>query len=90
MKINILSIDMVGKNGIEAVYEDLDAEFPIALKKKLKDGRQKFAPIKVKAGTDKILPIHAGCVPGATGRCSWSYVLRKNLPASPDDRPAVF
>ena len=52
-----LSIDMVGKNGIEAVYEDLDAEFPIALKKKLKDGRQKFAPIKVKAGTDKILPI---------------------------------
>ena len=58
-----LSIDMVGKNGIEAVYEDLDAEFPIALKKKLKDGRQKFAPIKVKAGTDKILPIHAGCVP---------------------------
>lgn len=42
-----LSIDMVGKNGIEAVYEDLDAEFPIALKKKLKDGRQKFAPIKV-------------------------------------------
>lgn len=37
-----LSIDMVGKNGIEAVYEDLDAEFPIALKKKLKDGRQKL------------------------------------------------
>ena len=58
-----LSIDMIGKNGIEAVYEDLDAEFPIALKKKLRDGRQKFAPIKVKAGTDKILPIHAGCVP---------------------------
>lgn len=29
-----LSIDMVGKNGIEMqIYEDLDAEFPIALKK---------------------------------------------------------
>ena len=23
-----LSVDMIGKNGIEAVYEDLDAEFP--------------------------------------------------------------
>lgn len=58
-----LSVDMIGKNGIEAVYEEFGAEFPIALKKKLKDGRWKFAPIKIKAGTDKILPIHAGCVP---------------------------
>ena len=83
---------MIGKNGIEAVYEDLDAEFPNCIKKEIKKtADRKFAPIKVKAGNKiRFFRFMRDVVPGGTGGCSRTYVLWKDLPASSDDRSAVF